>query len=167
MKGAATKSGNKTEGDPKLKDRTPKLGGKTVDDSIGKSKSHSQRTSDKHVDDSPKISVKFKDVDGTTSKVKSRQDASKSGSKSKQDTPKTGIKSRNKTSQAGGDGSASGRGKLKYSSSKTKETGDVKDSKEKSADVVKTPEGLKGKSSNTSKVQEIETGSMKKRRRAG
>ncbi|XP_071919783.1 sister chromatid cohesion protein PDS5 homolog C-like isoform X1 [Coffea arabica] len=164
-KGTATKSGHKTEDDQKLKDRTTKSVAKSEDDSTGKAKS--QRTGDKHPDDFTKTSVKSKDVDTSTPKAKSKQDIPKTGSMSKQDTPKTGIKSKSKTPQAGGDGSANGTGKIKHSSSKMKETEDLKErSKDKSTDVLKTPEGVKVKSSEASKVQE-KNQSVKKRRRAG
>ncbi|KAL3500927.1 hypothetical protein ACH5RR_040020 [Cinchona calisaya] len=169
LKGTAVKSGRKTEDDEKLKDRTSMSGGKTEDDSTGKAKPHSQRTGDKHVDDFSRTSVKSKEVDSSTPKVRSKQDTPKTGSKLKKDTPKAGIKSKGKTPlQTGGDSSANGMTKIKHSSSKATQAGDLKEkSKEKSTVGPKTPEGLKAKLSDVSKVQENQIGSVKKRRRAG
>lgn len=162
-----------------MKDRAPKSGGKTDDDNSVGSKPHSQRVGDKHVDISSKTPLKSKDADSGIAKGKSKQDSPKTGSKSKQDTPrigskskqettKTGMKSKSKTPEAGDDDNANGMGKIKYSSSKTKETGELKEkSKEKFTDVPKTPEGAKAKVSEMSKSQESEAGSTKKRRRTG
>lgn len=78
------------------------------------------------------------------------------------------MKSKSKTPEAGDDDNANGMGKIKYSSSKTKETGELKEKiKEKFTDVPKTPEGAKAKSSEMPKAQESEAGSTKKRRRTG
>ncbi|CAI9092625.1 OLC1v1027919C2 [Oldenlandia corymbosa var. corymbosa] len=163
----------------KSKDRPRKSDGKT-DDNIGGSKSLSQRASDKHVDNSSKRSKdadsrvmskgKSKQQDSPRTGSKSKQEISKIGSKSsKQEaTSKTGVKSKSKTPQAADDGNANGLGKVKHSSSKTKEAaGESKEKfKEKSsADVQKTPDGAKVRSSE--KLQEFEGGGSKKRRRAG
>ncbi|KAL3500928.1 hypothetical protein ACH5RR_040021 [Cinchona calisaya] len=159
-KGTTMKSGRKPVDDQKLKDRTSKSGGKSEDNSTGKA-SHPQRTGDKHPNDSSKASSKSKEVDNSTPKVRSKQDTPKTGSKLKKDALNAGIKSKSKTLQAGGDGRASGMGKIK-------EAGNSKEkSKEKSTNLPKTPEGIKSKFPDASKVQENQTGSMKKRRRAG
>uniref|UniRef100_A0A5B7B5K5 Tudor domain-containing protein n=1 Tax=Davidia involucrata TaxID=16924 RepID=A0A5B7B5K5_DAVIN len=172
LKGAATKSGRKSKIDNKVdsksKDNISKSGGTSEGHTGGKSKDHSQRIG-KSVDDAPKTTGRSKDVDGGSPKTstKSKQDTLKTATK---DMPKTNIKdnlkaatkSKAKTPRSGNKSNANGTGKVKSSSSKLKETEDLR---EESPDSTKTPESVKGKLPDTSKARESEAKSGKKRRR--
>uniref|UniRef100_A0A5B7B4S2 Tudor domain-containing protein n=1 Tax=Davidia involucrata TaxID=16924 RepID=A0A5B7B4S2_DAVIN len=172
LKGAATKSGRKSKIDNKVdsksEDNISKSGGTSEGHTGGKSKDHSQRIG-KSVDDAPKTTGRSKDVDGGSPKTstKSKQDTLKTATK---DMPKTNIKdnlkaatkSKAKTPRSGNKSNANGTGKVKSSSSKLKETEDLR---EESPDSTKTPESVKGKLPDTSKARESEAKSGKKRRR--
>ncbi|KAL6985183.1 hypothetical protein U1Q18_018560 [Sarracenia purpurea var. burkii] len=107
--------------------------------------------------DAPKVAAK------DTAKPAAK-DTPKSTTK---DTPKTAGKSKNKSSKTGKRSSANGSGKGKSGSAKAKGTEGI----EKSPETVKAPESskaletLKGKSADTSKGQETDVKTGRKRRR--
>ncbi|XP_059643018.1 sister chromatid cohesion protein PDS5 homolog C-like isoform X2 [Cornus florida] len=177
LKVVSTKSGDKSKNDSKvsgkLKVNTPKSGAKSEDDTSGKSKDRSQR-SGKSIDNAPKLAGKTKD-DGATPKTstKSKQGTPKTANKgtsktaskdmpkvNTEDAPKSASKAR--TPRSGRKSSVSGAGKVK--SNLSKERG-AKDLKEKSPDLAKSPEAMKGELPDTPKARESEAKSGKKRRR--
>ncbi|XP_070033833.1 sister chromatid cohesion protein PDS5 homolog C-like isoform X1 [Nicotiana tomentosiformis] len=167
-KDTATKSGQKSKDDGKLKhnlkDGTSKSGGRTDGTTSSKSRARSKKSSGKSVDDTEKPSARSKDVSSSTPKSKSKQDTpSTTANKSKQETVTAAVKAKNKTPQSGGKPSANGMEKLKSSSSKVKGSGNEK---EKATNLAKTPDSSsKGKFSSASKERESEPKSGKKRGR--
>ncbi|KAG6598548.1 hypothetical protein SDJN03_08326, partial [Cucurbita argyrosperma subsp. sororia] len=175
-KGVATKtnqsSGSKVEG--KSKENTPKVGrpanvskskDQTTPKTVGKAGSTGPKIVGKSKNDDAEShkSSKLKDNETTTPTVvaKSKQDVLKTG-KSKQETPKTPAISKGKSTTKTGDKSNSANlsPKVKFTSSKSKESGDLKNS----AALGKTMENSKGKSLTSSNDQGSESKPGKKRR---
>lgn len=178
-KGATTKadrsSGSKVES--KSKESTPKVGRPTTVTGSNKSKDQSTpKTGSKVGSTGPKIAGKSKNDDAESHKTsklkddetstpavvaKSKPDVLKTG-KSKQETPKTPAISKGKSTKTGDKSNNTNLStKVKFTSSKSKESGDVKNS----AASGKTIENSKGKSLNSSNDQGSESKSGKKRRR--
>ncbi|KAG7020414.1 Sister chromatid cohesion protein PDS5-like A [Cucurbita argyrosperma subsp. argyrosperma] len=179
-KGATTKtdrsSGSKVEG--KSKENTPRVG-RPPGSTASKSKDQTTpKTGSKAGSAGPKIAGKSRNDDAESHKtgklkddetstpaaaasVKSKQDVLKTG-KSKQETPKTPAISKGKSPKTGDKSNNSNlSSKVKFTSSKSKESGDLKNSPASG----KATENSKGKSLNSSNDQGSESKSGKKRRR--